>query len=149
VAFLPASLPLVAGAPLAGRIIARCGTTLPITVGAAAAAAGYLVCPPRPAGALDLLPTTLPVALGFVLAFVPLNVTAMAGVAARDRAAAGAFYQTAVQIGGVAALACASVLLAGGTRAALGFTAGAAVLAVSVSAPRPGRGRKIQEGKVL
>ncbi|MBM7814525.1 MFS transporter [Saccharothrix algeriensis] len=103
-ALLPASLPLAAAAPFSGGLVRRVGARRLIAVGALAPAAGCALLL-RPGAAADypfgVLPALLLVAAGFVLAFAPLNATALAGAGAAERAAAGGTYQTAVQSGAV------------------------------------------------
>ncbi|MYR38914.1 MFS transporter, partial [Streptomyces sp. SID4944] len=101
-AFLPAALPLAVTALFSGRLIARFGAPGLIAAGALLPFAGYLLLlrtSEPPTYATGILPTMLLVGAGFVLSFAALNSRATAHLAPEERGAAGALYQTAVQLG--------------------------------------------------
>ncbi|MDT0444584.1 MFS transporter [Streptomyces johnsoniae] len=113
-AFLPAAAPLALCALHSGRMVERFGPRRLIACGLTSALAGFALLwqqgldGPYPTG---LLPALLAVGAGFVLAFAALNTQATAGVPDRDKARAGAAYQTAVQIGAALTVACTAALL--------------------------------------
>ncbi|WP_050591847.1 MFS transporter [Salinispora fenicalii] len=124
-AFLPASLLLAVAAPFSGRIVARFGTARLIPAGMCCATGGYAyqLVPRQSAHYLpDVLPTVVLVGIGFALAFAALHTSATQHAAPPDRAAAGAVYQTGVQIGGALTLAAVTAALTAG--AATGSGAG-------------------------
>ncbi|ONI90819.1 MFS transporter [Actinosynnema sp. ALI-1.44] len=113
-AILPASMLLTLAAPFSGRMVGRFGAARLIALGAAAPPAGYILW--LSAGtpstyAADVLPTMLLVGLGFLLAFSPLHVQAIAGIRTAERGMASGAYQTAVQLGGAVMLALVAALL--------------------------------------
>ncbi|GLU48674.1 MFS transporter [Nocardiopsis ansamitocini] len=99
-AFLPASLPLAVAALFSQRLTKRFGAVRLIAVGALGPPLGYalyLRLSPPVVYAVDILPTMLLVAWGFVFGFAALNAQAVSLVPTRDRALASGLYQTAVQ----------------------------------------------------
>lgn len=113
-AFLPASVPLLVTALLSGRLVERFGTRRLIVAGALAPLLGYVLYlrPGTPGPyATGLLPTLLLVGTGFVCAFTAYNVQAMSGLPPADRPAAGAIYQTAVQMGAAVTVALVAALM--------------------------------------
>ncbi|MBZ3907926.1 MFS transporter [Streptomyces griseiscabiei] len=100
-AFLPAAAPLALTALHSGRLVTRFGPARLIAAGAAAAPLGYLLYPREGAAVryvTDVLPTMLLVGAAFVLAFTAFHTQATGSVPEPLRAAAGSFYQTAVQL---------------------------------------------------
>lgn len=113
-ALLPACVPLAVSVPFAGRLVERVGTAPLILLGAIFPMLGYLwylAVPDRLGYAGRLLPTLLLVEAGFVCAFVPLNMRALASTDARDRATAVSLYQILVQAGAVALLPSVAAVL--------------------------------------
>jgi MFS family permease len=113
VALLPVSIPALAIAPAAPRLIARFGTARLIAAGAAVTLLGYLLtwdlagraARSFPGYAAWLLPGLLLVGAGFALCFSALHVQALSGVDRAAQGGASAVYQVAVQFGGVIVLA--------------------------------------------
>jgi predicted MFS family arabinose efflux permease len=136
-ALLPSSVLLALAAAFSARLVGRFGTARLIALGAAAPPLGYaLFLPLRspPDYATGVLPAVVLVGLGFVLAFAALNVQALAGFSGADQKAAGAVYQTAVQLGGAVTLAVtAGIVASGGLRPALLFIIAAGVLGLLVA----------------
>lgn len=115
---LPASALLVLAAPISGRLISRFGTARPILFGAVAALLGhltYLVGAPTSAAPGYLTVAVSLVGVAFAVSFAALHVRAVSGLPQAAQPVAGALYQTAVQLGGAAALALgtAAVLAVG------------------------------------
>jgi EmrB/QacA subfamily drug resistance transporter len=117
-AFLPAGILVSVGAPQAGRIVDRFGTTVPIAVGMASFVAGYLlflgidIDSPY---ATAILPTILLAGLGFMLAFGPLNMAATAGVADHEQGLASGLVNTSFQVGGAIGLAIVTAVISSAT----------------------------------
>ncbi|MYT96404.1 MULTISPECIES: MFS transporter [unclassified Streptomyces] len=119
-AFLPAAFPLAVTALFSGRLIARFGAPGLIAAGALLPFTGYLLLlrTPEPSTyATGILPTLLLVGGGFVLSFAALNSRATAHLAPEERGAAGALYQTAVQLGAALTVVLVAALLAGSAAA--------------------------------
>jgi EmrB/QacA subfamily drug resistance transporter len=156
-AFLPAGILVSVGAPYAGRIVDRFGTTRPITVGMLSFVAAYLLflgIDIDSAYAVAILPTILLAGLGFMLAFGPLNIAATSGVENQEQGLASGLVNTSFQVGGAIGLAIVTAVInsasassdapAGSTPALLdGYQAGLVVsvfvalfgLAVTLSGP--------------
>jgi EmrB/QacA subfamily drug resistance transporter len=156
-AFLPAGILVSFGAPYAGRIVDRFGTTKPITAGMLSFVLGYLLflgIDIDAAYATAILPTILLAGLGFMLAFGPLNMAATAGVENREQGLASGLVNTSFQVGGAIGLAIVTAVInsavaasdaAAGSQQALldGYQAGLIVavfvalfgLAVTLSGP--------------
>jgi MFS family permease len=136
---LPGSALLVAAAPFAGRLIGRFGTGRLILAGAILACLGNAVSLAGAATPPYLLTGLLLIGAAFAASFAALHAQALSDVDPPDRQAAGAAYQTAVQLGGAATLllvTAASVAFPDATfpGALPGAAAGlCAVLAVSVA----------------
>jgi EmrB/QacA subfamily drug resistance transporter len=119
-AFLPAGILVSLGAPQAGRIVDRFGTTGPITVGMLSFVTGYLlflgldIDSPY---ATAILPTILLAGLGFMLAFGPLNMAATSGVADHEQGLASGLVNTSFQVGGAIGLAIVTAVINGATAA--------------------------------
>jgi DHA2 family methylenomycin A resistance protein-like MFS transporter len=125
VAVLPLFLPLTVLATVSGRITARLGPRLPMTVGllvAAAGVAGLVVSSPD-SGYLALLPALLAWGVGLGL-LTPAVVAAAVGAVEPGRAGlAAGLNNTARQAGGVIGVACFGAL-AGSPIATGAFVAG-------------------------
>jgi MFS family permease len=154
-AILPASVPLAVTARYSAPMVRRFGAARLIALGAVPPALGYLLYlrPDSPRSyVLDLLPTLVLVAAGFVLSFTALNTRAVADVSAADRSAVVGAYQAAVQAGAVlvpAAVALALVAGHGSPRWAVLVIATVGVLGVLIgvagAAPVSARGPKTSE----
>jgi predicted MFS family arabinose efflux permease len=124
-AFLPAGLIVAFGAPRAGNIVDRFGTTRPIAgamVSFIAAYALFLRLGAHAAYAVAILPSILLVGTGFTLAYGPLNIAATAGVADHEQGLASGLVNTSFQVGGAVALAIVTAVLTAGVK---GSAAGA------------------------
>jgi EmrB/QacA subfamily drug resistance transporter len=119
-AFLPAGILVSFGAPYAGRIVDRFGTTRPITVGMVSFVIGYLLflgIDIDSAYATAILPTIMLAGLGFMLAFGPLNMAATSGVEDHEQGLASGLVNTSFQVGGAIGLAIVTAVINAATAA--------------------------------
>jgi MFS family permease len=113
-AFLPAGLIVLAGAPRIGALIARVPTAVIILIGLTAFVAGYalfLRATPSMPYVEFMLPTMLLIGVGFALCFAALNAQATAGVADHEQGLASGLLNTSLQIGGAIVLAVVTAIL--------------------------------------
>jgi EmrB/QacA subfamily drug resistance transporter len=106
-AFLPAATVMMGTALYTARLVTRIGIRVPLLVGPALIFAGmaWLTRLSASSNYLDLLGPLLILALGMGQCFVPLTVTAVAGVKDNETGLASALLNTAQQIGGAVGLA--------------------------------------------
>jgi predicted MFS family arabinose efflux permease len=112
-AFLPMTLSIIAGSTFAGRLVTRLGAGPLLTVGMALAGAGMLLfgrVSPHGTYVADVLAPSLLVAIGIGLAFVPVTIAAVAGVAREEAGLASGVINTSRQIGGSLGLAVLATL---------------------------------------
>jgi EmrB/QacA subfamily drug resistance transporter len=165
--FLPLTLGIMAGSALASRLVSRVGSRPLVVLGTSLMCVGMLLYARMPADGTflgDVLPASIPMALGMALAFVPCTIAAVSGVAPSEAGLASGLLNTARQVGGSLGLAIlatvatsrtngllrahdglASALTAGYQRAFLlgaAFSLVAAVTALVLL--RPPRGRAAQ-----
>ncbi|MCL2769212.1 MAG: MFS transporter [Solirubrobacterales bacterium] len=140
-AFLPAGILVSLGAPQAGRIVDRFGTTRPIAAGMLSFVVGYVLFLGLHLNSpyfAAILPTILLAGAGFMLAYGPLNMAATAGVADHEQGLASGLVNTSFQVGGAIGLAIVTAVIssasassgapAGSSRALLhGYQAGLVV----------------------
>ncbi len=113
-AFLPAGLIVLAGAPRIGALFARVPTQVVILVGLLAFVAGYawfLRATPTMPYVEFMLPTMLLLGVGFALCFAALNAQATSGVADHEQGLASGLLNTSLQIGGAVVLAVVTAIL--------------------------------------
>ncbi len=113
-AFLPAGLIVLAGAPRVGGLIARFSTPVVILAGLVAFAAAYalfLRVTPGMSYVSFMLPTMLLIGIGFALCFAAVNTQATAGVADHEQGLASGVLNTSLQIGGAVVLAVVTAIL--------------------------------------
>jgi EmrB/QacA subfamily drug resistance transporter len=106
-AFLPVTGMIVVSAQIASKAVAKTGPRPLITIGAVLLAAGLLwlaAITPQSTYLGTLLPTMLITAAGLGLIFVPITLTAVAGVAQTDAGIASAMLNVTQQIGGTIGL---------------------------------------------
>jgi EmrB/QacA subfamily drug resistance transporter len=118
-AFLPAGILVSFGAPYAGRIVDRFGTTKPITAGMLSFVLGYVLflgLDIDSAYATAILPTILLAGVGFMLAFGPLNMAATAGVKDHEQGLASGLVNTSFQVGGAIGLAIVTAVINAGVK---------------------------------
>src|SRR5205823_12983976 len=107
-AFLPMTLCIIAGSTLASRAVTRVGPKPLLVAGMIAQAAGLLVFTDITVGGSYLGNVLLPsllVAIGIGLAFVPVTIAAVAGVASREAGLASGLVNTSRLFGGALGLA--------------------------------------------
>ncbi len=105
--FLPMTGGIVVAAGLTSRLVGRVGIRIPLLIGPAGAVVGlaWLTQLRVTSGYLDILGPLLIIAFGMGLSFVPLTLTAVAGVAQSETGLASALLNTAQQVGGALGLA--------------------------------------------
>lgn len=119
VAFLPSGLAVFAGALGAAKLVTRLGPRRQLAVGLVIAAAGLFWLSGASPGSgyfSQILGPALLVGLGFGLSFVPMTISAMAGVPARDAGLASGILNTSRQVGGAIGLAVLATVAAGASR---------------------------------
>jgi MFS family permease len=116
-AFLPGGIIVAFGAPQAGKIVDRFGTTKPIAAGMLSFLVGYLLflgIDINSAYAAAILPTIILAGFGFMLAYGPLNVAATNGVEDHEQGLASGLVNTSFQVGGAVALAIVTAVIEAG-----------------------------------
>jgi EmrB/QacA subfamily drug resistance transporter len=113
-AFLP--MPIVIGltAPTMGRLAARIGARLPLSIGPAVVAAGFLLALGIPSGTTywtSVLPAMLVVSLGMAGAVAPLTTAVLASVEPSHSGVAAGLNSALARTGGLLATALASAVL--------------------------------------
>jgi EmrB/QacA subfamily drug resistance transporter len=105
--FLPMTAGIVIAAGIASVVIGKAGIRVPLLIGPAAAVAGLAwFSRLTPSSTYpDILGPLLLISLGMGLAFVPLTLTAVAGVRDDEAGLASALLNTAQQLGGAIGLA--------------------------------------------
>ncbi|MBO0893213.1 MAG: MFS transporter [Acidimicrobiales bacterium] len=113
-AFLPLSFVIASMAMLTSRLVTRIGPRPPMTAGplVAAGALFWLSRITADSGYLGLLGPMLVLAMGLGLVFVPLTLTAVAGVRQQESGLASALLNTGQQIGGALGLAVLGTIAA-------------------------------------
>jgi EmrB/QacA subfamily drug resistance transporter len=107
VGFLPMTCGIILAAGTASRFVGRFGIRLPLLIGPAAGTIGLLwITRLTPTSSyLDILFPLIVIALGMGFSFVPLTLTAVAGVKANEAGLASALLNTMQQVGGALGLA--------------------------------------------
>ncbi len=112
-AFLPMTLCIVAGSTLASRALTRIGAKPMLVAGMIAQAAGLLLFTGISVDGTylgDVLVPSLLVAIGIGLAFVPVTICAVAGVAPQEAGLASGLVNTSRLVGGALGLAVLAAL---------------------------------------
>src|SRR3954468_24966858 len=107
-AFLPMPLAIMAGSTVAGRSVIRLGAGRLLPIGMSLSAIGTLLYARMPLDGSylrDVLGPSLLVATGMGLAFVPVTISAVAGVAPQEAGLASGLVNTSRQVGGSLGLA--------------------------------------------
>jgi MFS family permease len=145
-AFLPAGLLVAVGAPRLGPLVDRFGTARIIAIGSASLLIGYalfLRLGDAPSYVALMLPTIVPLGVGFALMFPSLNIQAVAGVADHEQGLASGLLNTSFQVGGAIGLAVVTAVVSDGSggvpsvgefQSAIVVSLGLAVAAVLVAA---------------
>lgn len=113
-ALLPMSLMIALTAPTTGRLAAKIGPRLPLTIGPAVVAIGYLLALRIPAGEsywTATLPAMLVISLGMAGAVAPLTTAVLGSVATQHSGIASGFNSAVARTGGLIATALASAVL--------------------------------------
>ncbi len=117
-AFLPMTLCIIAGSTLASRAVTRVGPKPLLVAGMIAQAIGLLWFTDLAVGGTylgDVLVPSLLVAIGIGLAFVPVTIAAVSGVASREAGLASGLVNTSRLFGGALGLAILAALAAART----------------------------------
>jgi EmrB/QacA subfamily drug resistance transporter len=112
-AFLPMTLCIVAGSALASRAVTRIGPKPMLIAGMLAQAAGLLLFTDISVGGSylgEVLAPSLLVAIGIGLAFVPVTIAAVAGVASHEAGLASGLVNTSRLFGGALGLAALATI---------------------------------------
>jgi EmrB/QacA subfamily drug resistance transporter len=128
VAFLPMTLCIIAGSTLASRLVTRVGPKPMLTTGMVALALGLLLFTRLSADGSYLTSVLIPsllVAIGIGLAFVPVTIAAVAGVAPEEAGLASGLVNTSRLFGGALGLAVLAALATARTNHDLRHAAGA------------------------
>ena len=114
VGFLPLTFVIIVVSAVGSRFIPRVGVRVPLLVGPALVAAALFLLSRLSAssGYLDILGPMLLMALGMGCIFVPLTLTAVAGVRNEEAGLASALLNTTQQIGGAIGLAALATVAA-------------------------------------
>jgi EmrB/QacA subfamily drug resistance transporter len=111
--YVPLALIVALGAGLASNLVHRVGARPVLLVGLLLATTGMLLLSSMPADAsypLNVLPVFLLVGLGLGLSFVPLQVTAFAGVTEHDSGITAGLINTSQEAGGALGVAVAATI---------------------------------------
>ena len=121
VGFLPMTAGIVVAATVSSRIIGRVGVRLPLLVGPAGVTIGLLWLSRITTSStyLDLISPLVIIALGMGFAFVPLTLSAVAGVEPNQAGLASALLNTMQQIGGALGLAVLATVAIDATKSKL------------------------------
>ena len=114
-ALLPMPLVISLTAPTMGRLAARIGPRLPLSIGPAVVAIGFLLALRIPAGGnywSDTLPAMLVISLGMAGAVAPLTTAVLASVEPDRSGIASGLNSALARTGGLVATALASAVLA-------------------------------------
>jgi EmrB/QacA subfamily drug resistance transporter len=114
-AFLPSGLAVMAGALSASRLVARIGPRRQLMLGLPLAAAGLLWLSQASAGSgylAHILGPAVLVGVGLGLSFVPMTMSATAGVPAHEAGLASGLLNTSRQVGGAIGLAAMATVAA-------------------------------------
>src|SRR4051812_35119568 len=119
-AFLPMPLAIMAGSTLAARSVIRFGAGKLLTLGMSMSAVGMLLYARLPVNGTyfaDVLGPSLLIALGMGLSFVPVTISAVAGVKPQEQGLASGLVNTSRQVGGSIGLAILATVATARTHA--------------------------------
>ncbi len=126
--FLPMTAGIIVAAGLTSRLVGKVGIRTPLLIGPAAAVVGLAWITrltPTTTYPFILAPLVL-IALGMGMSFVPLTLTAVAGVKSTDAGLASALLNTAQQVGGALGLAVLATVAIQATKSKVESLAAAA-----------------------
>jgi EmrB/QacA subfamily drug resistance transporter len=121
-AFLPSGFAVIVGTQISSRVIARVGMRVLLLAGPLIIAGGLLwfaQLPVRGSYAAHVLGPSVVTMMGFGVAFVPLTMSAVAGVPSDQAGIASGIFQTSRQVGGAIGLAALATTAATRTKALL------------------------------
>ena len=135
-ALLPFPIVLAIGSPFMGRVAAKHGSRLPLSVGALIVAGGFLLAMRIGAGsyATTVLPAMLTIALGMACVAAPLTTAVLSSVDESHTGIASGFNSAVARGGGLIATAMLVVLTAQGRALLAPFHVALAVCAASAAA---------------
>jgi EmrB/QacA subfamily drug resistance transporter len=112
-ALLPLPILIALASPLMGRLAARLGPRLPLTVGPLLVAGGFLLALRIKGGDYwgEIFPTVLALSLGMAIAVAPLTTAVLATVDSRHTGTASGFNSAVARTGGLIATALLGVAL--------------------------------------
>jgi EmrB/QacA subfamily drug resistance transporter len=121
-AFLPMSAGIMVSAIVTSRVLTRTGVRVPLIIGPLLALGGliWLTFLTPSSGYPSVIGPLLVLAFGMGLSFVPLTVSAIAGVAPAEAGLASALLNTGQQVGGALGLAVLGTVAISSTRHYLG-----------------------------
>lgn len=137
VALLPFPIVLAIGSPLMGRVAAKHGSRLPLSIGALIVAGGFLLAMRIGTGSdkATVLPAMLTIALGMACVAAPLTTAVLSSVDGSHTGIASGFNSAVARGGGLIATAMLGLVLTAQGRALLApFHAALAVCAASAAA---------------
>ena len=136
-AMLPLAILITLGSPIMGKLAARMGARLPLTVGPLVVALGFLLCV-RVAGDQSYWPTVFPavtvMALGMAIAVAPLTSAVLASVDSEHTGMVSGFNSALSRTGGLIAVALLGAVLAAEGPALLSAFAVALLVAAATAA---------------
>jgi len=118
VGFLPMTAGIVVAAALASRLVGKIGIRLPLLIGPVGAVIGLALLSRLTitSNYLDIVGPLLIISLGMGLAFVPITLTAVAGVEPHETGLASALLNTSQQVGGALGLAVLATVAINATK---------------------------------
>ena len=136
-AMLPLAILITLGSPIMGKLAARMGARLPLTVGPLVVALGFLLCV-RVAGDQSYWPTVFPavtmMALGMAIAVAPLTSAVLASVDSEHTGMVSGFNSALSRTGGLIAVALLGAVLSAEGPALLSAFAVALLVAAATAA---------------
>jgi EmrB/QacA subfamily drug resistance transporter len=118
VGFLPMTAGIVVAAGVTSRLVGRIGIRLPLLLGPAGACLGlaWLSRLTVTSGYVDIVGPLLIISLAMGMSFVPLTLTAVAGVSPRETGLASALLNTNQQVGGALGLSVLATIAIDATK---------------------------------
>jgi MFS family permease len=116
--YLPLSLVIIASAGIASQLVTKIGYKPVLVIGMSALTAGLLWFTQVSVNGryvLDLLPGFLVLGVGIGFSFVPISISALAGVTASEAGLASGLINTSQQIGGALGIAALSTIATSST----------------------------------